>query len=186
MATLGIDTIFELYTKYGRADYIGESVSQLEHMIQAAMLAEADDQPPSMVLAALFHDIGHLVAMATNGAKDALGATDHEVVAHDYLVACHIPAPIPELVRGHVVAKRYLITKDPAYYDSLSPASRQTFVQQGGKLSVRECAAFEANPLAAQMLALRGYDDQAKVKDLPINDISYYKEMLVTFCAALK
>ena len=43
------------------AEYIGESVSQLEHALQAAWHAERSGAAEAVVLAALFHDIGHLV-----------------------------------------------------------------------------------------------------------------------------
>ncbi len=39
-ATKNVDEVFELYERHGQADYIGEPVSQVEHMVQAAQLAE--------------------------------------------------------------------------------------------------------------------------------------------------
>ncbi len=41
-ATKNAQEVFALYEKYGQADYIGEPVSQLEHMIQAAQFAEEE------------------------------------------------------------------------------------------------------------------------------------------------
>ena len=58
-----IDELFNYYVKYGNYDYIGEPVSQVEHMVQAAMLAEKDGQSKDVILAALFHDIGHLLQL---------------------------------------------------------------------------------------------------------------------------
>ena len=55
-----VDEIFELYQKYGDEDYIGEPVSQLEHMCQCAQLAEQEGYDEDVILAAFFHDIGHL------------------------------------------------------------------------------------------------------------------------------
>ncbi|MEQ1624409.1 MAG: phosphohydrolase, partial [Sediminibacterium sp.] len=54
------EMIVSLYGKYGNADYIGEPVSQLEHMCQSAQLAEAEGFSEEVILAAFFHDIGHL------------------------------------------------------------------------------------------------------------------------------
>ena len=56
-----LDYIFYYYENYGSEDYIGENVSQIEHMIQAAMLAEQDSQKPEIVIALFLHDIGHLL-----------------------------------------------------------------------------------------------------------------------------
>ena len=57
-----VNEIFALYEKHGDEDYIGEPVSQLEHMSQAAALAEEEGYDDEVVLAAFFHDIGHLCA----------------------------------------------------------------------------------------------------------------------------
>lgn len=47
-----IADVFGLYEQYGTADYIGEPVSQLEHMSQAAQLAMAEGVDDEVVLAA--------------------------------------------------------------------------------------------------------------------------------------
>ena len=54
------EEIFGLYDRYGGEDYIGEPVSQVEHMSQAAALAQNEGHDDEVVLAAFFHDIGHL------------------------------------------------------------------------------------------------------------------------------
>lgn len=46
----------------GTRGYIGEPVSQLEHALQAAALAVQAKATGAQVLAALFHDTGHLIA----------------------------------------------------------------------------------------------------------------------------
>lgn len=43
-----------------------------------------------------------------------------------------------EIVKNHVNAKRYLVTKNPEYYDKLSEASKGTLVHQGGKMNEEE------------------------------------------------
>ena len=37
------DEVFGLFDKHGQQDYIGENVTQLEHAIQCAMMAEKED-----------------------------------------------------------------------------------------------------------------------------------------------
>ena len=50
-ARIVVDEIFSLYENYGAADYIGEPVSQIEHMCQAAQLAEAEGYDDEVILA---------------------------------------------------------------------------------------------------------------------------------------
>src|SRR5476649_2695168 len=47
-----IAELFGLYEQHGTADYIGEPVSQIEHMSQAAQLAMAEGFDDEVVLAA--------------------------------------------------------------------------------------------------------------------------------------
>jgi predicted HD phosphohydrolase len=37
--------LFQLYREFGDADYIGEAVSQTQHMVQCALLAEKEGFP---------------------------------------------------------------------------------------------------------------------------------------------
>src|SRR5215469_11719441 len=57
---LRLEDIERLYAERGGLNY-GEDVTQLEHAVQCASLAEAEDHPPSLIVAALLHDIGHLL-----------------------------------------------------------------------------------------------------------------------------
>jgi predicted HD phosphohydrolase len=53
-----INKIFSLYEKYGDNNYIGERVSQIEHALQCSFLAEKENFPNHVILAAFLHDIG--------------------------------------------------------------------------------------------------------------------------------
>jgi predicted HD phosphohydrolase len=50
-----------LMRQRGGASYFGEPVSQLEHALQAAWLASLAGASRQLVLAALLHDVGHLL-----------------------------------------------------------------------------------------------------------------------------
>ena len=63
----------------------------------------------------------------------------------------------------HAEAKRYLCATDDGYHVLLSPASQRTLVVQGGVMTPAEVTAFAAHPWCADGLALRRWDDQAKV-----------------------
>ena len=69
------------------------------------------------------------------------------------------------MVEGHVLAKRWLVAKDPSYVDGLSDASKVTLVYQGGAMTEEEAKLFEADPLFDQIIALRKWDDGAKLLD---------------------
>src|SRR4051812_8322219 len=118
-----VDEIFNLYNIYGKDDYIGEPVSQLEHMSQAAQLAEAEGFDDEVILAAFFHDIGHLCEhIMPVQQMDGFGVVDHEQLGGNYLREKGFSEKISKLVASHVNAKRYLTYKIPAYYERLSEA----------------------------------------------------------------
>ena len=145
-------------------DYIGEPVSQLEHALQAATLAVQAGCSDDVVLAALFHDIGHL--LDTGGEEMAgLGVVDHEYLGGEFLASLGFSDVVSHLVSSHVNAKRYLCYRKMGYLKQLSDASRQTLDWQGGAMERVEAEAFEADPWFEVILALRTYDERAKDSD---------------------
>jgi phosphonate degradation associated HDIG domain protein len=171
-----VDEVFSLYEKFGDADYIGEPVSQLEHMSQAASLAEAEGYDDEVVLAAFFHDIGHLCADAEEaGSMDGMGNVDHERLGADYLLERGFSERVANLVQGHVIAKRYLTYKYPEYYNRLSDASKATLEFQGGVMTAAEAAEFELNQDAELIIRLRYWDDMAKEMHVPVNNLDHLK-----------
>ena len=176
-----VNEIFELYTDYGNADYIGEPVSQLEHMCQAAELAEAEGYSEEIILAAFFHDIGHLCEhIMVVEQMDGYGVADHEGLGGNYLREKGFSIEMAQLVESHVAAKRYLTYKYPDYYEKLSPASRATLEKQGGVMKDREAALFEADPLFNLYIKIREWDDKAKMMNRPLPPLEKYKKMAVS------
>ncbi|MBD8667323.1 HD domain-containing protein [Pseudomonas lurida] len=169
-----IADVFGLYEKHGTADYIGEPVSQLEHMSQAAQLAMAEGFDDEVVLAAFFHDIGHLCGHGGEN-MGGYGVVSHERLGADYLRRAGFSERMATLVEYHVQAKRYLTYSQPDYYARLSEASRRTLAYQGGVMSAREAQAFEQDPLYAVSLRLRQWDEQAKEMHVPVLDLEVLK-----------
>ncbi|WP_460951063.1 phosphonate degradation HD-domain oxygenase [Pseudomonas marginalis] len=169
-----IADVFGLYEQYGTADYIGEPVSQLEHMSQAAQLAMAEGVDDEVVLAAFFHDIGHLCGQGGEN-MDGYGVVSHERLGADYLRRAGFSERMAKLVEYHVQAKRYLTFVQPDYYARLSEASRRTLVYQGGVMSAEEARAFEQDPLCALSLRMRHWDEQAKGVNVPVLDVEVLK-----------
>ena len=175
-----VNQIFNLYEKYGNQDYIGEPVSQLEHMSQAASLAMAEDYDDEVVLAAFFHDIGHLCAYGEAvESMNGMGNLDHEQIGADYLLECGFSARLAKLVNGHVIAKRYLTFKYPEYYEKLSPASKVTLDFQGGPMNKEEALVFEKDPDADTIIRLRHWDDEAKAVSMPVDNLLHLKVLAI-------
>ncbi|MDN5286821.1 MAG: hypothetical protein JWR38_3095 [Mucilaginibacter sp.] len=176
-----VKEVFSLYEKFGDEDYIGEPVSQLEHMSQAAALAQAEGYDDEVILAAFFHDIGHLCADADEAeSMDGMGNVDHEKLGADYLLERGFSERVANLVQGHVIAKRYLTYKYPEYYNRLSDASKGTLEFQGGVMTEEEALDFELNPDAELIVRLRYWDDMAKEMHIPVNNIDYLKSIALT------
>lgn len=173
-----IDKIFDLYKKYGNKGYIGEEISQLEHATQTAILAEKENYHIEVVLAAFFHDIGHLLIYDNNNIETMgeYGVMNHEIVGAEYLKDLGFEDILCNLVKNHILTKRYLITKDPNYYNNLSNASKNTFEYQGGLLTNNEIIEFENDPLFKIHLKLREWDDYAKDTSQQMKDIIIKKE----------
>jgi 2-amino-1-hydroxyethylphosphonate dioxygenase (glycine-forming) len=177
-AKANVAEIFSLYEKYGRSDYIGEPVSQIEHMCQAAQLAEAEGYDEDVILAAFFHDLGHLTEFVAPAEQmEGVGVADHEGIGADYLRTRGFSEKVCRLVQSHVQAKRYLTFRYPHYHERLSEASRITLLHQGGVMTEEEARAFEADPLHPLYIRLRHWDDQAKEEHQPLPSVDHYRKM---------
>ncbi len=173
-----IEEIFSLYEKFGNEEY-GEEVTQLEHMVQAAQLAEKEGYDEEVILAAFLHDIGHLLPAPAHDEKmGEFGAKNHDIMGGDYLRQKGFSEIIAVLVEGHVQAKRFLTYKSSKYFQTLSEASRQTLEYQGGKMSPAEAIAFEQTPYFALIIKMREWDEEAKEVDKPVPALDKYKEMM--------
>ncbi|MCI0751089.1 MAG: HDIG domain-containing protein [Flammeovirgaceae bacterium] len=179
--TQTVEEVFSLYEKFGGEDYIGEPVSQLEHMSQSAQLALQEGFDDEVVLAAFFHDIGHLCgARGHETTMDTYGIKSHEKIGADYLRKKGFPEQVARLVENHVAAKRYLTFKYPQYYDQLSEASKKTLEFQGGKMTRIEAENFEQDPQFEVSILLRRWDELAKETNIPIMNLDTLKAKAVS------
>jgi phosphonate degradation associated HDIG domain protein len=172
--------IMSYYEQHGGEEYAGEKVTQLEHMVQAAQLAEAQGYDEDVILAAFLHDIGHICeAGHGDNEMDGFGIKDHEEIGAEYLKEKGFSKKVVRLVQSHVEAKRYLTFKYPEYYDQLSDASKKTLEYQGGKMYEEEAAAFEQYPLFDLIIKMRRWDEEAKIVHKPLPDLSRYRNMIL-------
>jgi [1-hydroxy-2-(trimethylamino)ethyl]phosphonate dioxygenase len=157
--------ILALYEARGTEAYFGERVSMAEHGLQAAHFATAEGAPQTLVLAALLHDIGHLLEDPPEEIEEWTLDAHHEEIGARWL-ARHFAEAVYEPVRLHVPAKRYLCATDANYFARLSQASVHTLKLQGGPMSATELAQFETRPFWRDALRVRRWDDQGKVAGL--------------------
>jgi phosphonate degradation associated HDIG domain protein len=172
-----VDELERLFALRGARDYVGEPVSQAEHALQCAALAEEAGEADAVVAAALLHDVGHLLESDALAALEAGDDQVHEDLARDFL-APHFPAEVIEPVRLHVAAKRYLCALDPSYREALSDASKRSLELQGGAMDEAEAAAFAASPHHVAAVTLRRFDDQAKVPGKAVPGFAHYRPVL--------
>lgn len=176
-----VEEIFGMYERYGGEEYAGEKVTQLEHMAQAAELAEEQGYDEEVILAAFLHDIGHITESATSeeGRMGRFGIKDHEAIGAEYLLEKGFSKKICRLVASHVEAKRYLTVRDPSYYARLSDASKRTLEYQGGPMTEEEATAFEQYPLFELIIKMRTWDEEAKIEHKPLPNLEHYRQMML-------
>ena len=177
MTAASVDEVLSLFARHGTQLY-DEEIFQLAHAEQTAALASASGARDTLVAAALLPDVGHLLELAERqGPRDRTTDHRHEARGSGWLAGLFPPA-VTAPIALHVRAKRYLCAVDPAYLDVLSPGSVASLQRQGGPMDAAEVAAFEANPGWEDAVALRRWDDHAKVPDLVVTPLAEYRELL--------
>lgn len=167
------EMIVRLLMEHGGSMYGGEQVTQVEHALQCAALAQRSGAATALVVAALLHDIGHLLQTSPPEPTTA-GIDDlHEELAAHWLASRFGPEVV-EPVRLHVAAKRFLCATDPVYFGRLSPPSQQSLKMQGGPMSTSEVGKFLAHPHYRDAVLLRRWDDEAKIVGKETRAVEYY------------
>ena len=179
--SLTIPEIVELLGSRATTWYGQEAVSQLEHALQCAHLAERANEAPETVVAALLHDLGHMLSAERTPVadQDALPAKDdlHQFVALPFLRSL-FPDAVLEPIKLHVDAKRYLCAVDAGYWAELSPASKHSLELQGGRYDDVQVRAFEDLTFYAEAVRLRRYDDLAKVPGQVTPPLAHYAALM--------
>ena len=173
-----IQEIIRLFETRGGSRYGGEAVTQLEHALQCATLAESESASSELIVASLLHDIGHLLHQLPDDAPDNGVDDRHEFSADRYLAGI-FPPGVTEPIRLHVEAKRYLCATDVSYQEQLSEPSKTSLQLQGGKMTETEVADFEQLPFARDAVRLRHWDDAAKDPAFRTPPISHFREKLL-------
>lgn len=172
-----VDELAELFAGEGASAYLGEEVTMAQHMLQAAARAEEAGAPDALIAAALLHDLGHFHGPVSG--EELMEGTDnrHNHTGADRLAEWFGPE-VTEPIRLHVAAKRYLCAVEPGYFGRLSEASVYTLEVQGGPMYPAEVAVYEANPYAADGVAVRRWDDEGKDPEAPTPDFAHFRPLL--------
>lgn len=176
MATVA-DEVIAIFAKRGESAYYGEDVSQLEHALQAAHCARQEGATASLVVAALVHDIGHLLEDGPEDIADSGIDAKHEQIGQHWLEK-RFGKEVYEPVSLHVDAKRYLCATDSSYFGKLSAASVQSLELQGGPMSEAEIHRFEQHQFYKDAVVLRTWDDKAKIPGLPTAALEEYRDLV--------
>ena len=170
---ISLDDIERQFTLDGARQYSGEPVTQLEHALQTAWLAEQAGSGDELVTACLLHDLGHM--LNDKGETPSLRGIDD---VHQYFALPFLRGLFPERVLNpiklHVDAKRYLCQVRPDYWAALSDDSKRSLQLQGGIYTPDACATFIALAGAADAVQLRQWDDQAKQASLLTPPLAHF------------
>jgi phosphonate degradation associated HDIG domain protein len=169
-----VDNIVTLFGRRGSADYGGERVTQLAHALQTAWQAEQQGASCAMIVAALLHDIGHLLHDLAPGYAGRGIDDRHETLGARWL-STYFGPEVTLPIQLHVAAKRYLCATEAPYVATLSPGSIRSLELQGGPFTSEQAQRFAAKPYAAEAVVLRRWDEQAKVCGLPTPTLQHFR-----------
>lgn len=167
-----LDELLALFDGEAATAMYDEVVTEREHALQAALLARSAGADDATVAAALLHDVGRLLLVDVDAGDRA-----HARLGERHLARWFGPE-VTSPVGLHVAAKRYLCATEPAYLDTLSAVSIRSLAVQGGPMSADEVAAFRARDSWQAAVALRRWDDEAKVAGLATPDVEDYRPVL--------
>ena len=165
-----------LENKGSNIQYGNENVTQLEHALQCAELAEKNNFSKEIITAALLHDIGHLLYDGEDPIHEGKDGY-HENLGADYL-STYYGEEVTRPIRAHVACKRYLSSVEDGYYDVLSEASKISLDAQGGPFTKEEADEFIKKPFMKEAVEMRRVDDQAKVLNKKTPDLNNFRHYL--------
>ncbi|MFT7291165.1 MAG: putative HD phosphohydrolase [Marinobacter psychrophilus] len=174
------EELAKLFEKFGDEQY-GEAITQREHMLQSAHMAEERGESDAIVVAALLHDVGHFFSPQTEElVSDGRPEQNfcHEVLGARFLESCFGPEVIVP-IQLHVAVKRYLCSVEEGYYESLSEASKHSLVLQGGPMTPAQVEKFSAGKHSDAAIGLRYCDDHGKQVGIDIPGLEYYRELII-------
>ena len=187
------NTIYTLLVeKFALADSIGygeSAVSEQEHALQCAELADAAGADEDLVMASLLHDVARF-AVPQEMVLDTLQNTEThgDAKTHGEQAAHLLGNLLSEralfCIRHHAEAKQYLCQINPAYRAKLADASIATLRIQARQTSPQKLAELSRHRWWKDALRVRAWDDAGKVKGRQTRPVDYWLDRLKQFAAA--
>jgi gamma-butyrobetaine dioxygenase len=183
-----LQSIDRMFASAAGMAYLGEDVTMIQHQLQAGALASAAGCTDALVVAALLHDLGHMIGRQEGevAAAAALAAdrdAHHDATGARWLSRWFGP-DVTEPVRLHVAAKRFLVATEPDYAAKLSAASVHTLRLQGGPMTSQEAREFASLEFAPDAVVLRRLDEAAKDASRDAPGLDTHRERLVRLMGA--
>jgi predicted HD phosphohydrolase len=167
-----VDKLKALFGAHGDILCGDGEVTYLSHALQASAWAETVMEPPAVIMAALCHDVGHMLALAGQQSEDTeyLGGHRAGVVGAQWLEdELWLGKAVTDPVRLHLSAMRYQAFKLPRYLsDQLGPSDRAAVESEDGAMTADEARRFEAHPWHKEALRVVAYHLAANKPGEPI------------------
>ena len=171
-----VDEISRAFAERG-GDHYGEHVTQLEHALQCALLAQEEGASDALIAAALLHDYGQLFEGRGDVAERQGRDARHEIHGARALRLWFGPE-VTGPIALHVAAKRYLCAVEAGLSASSYPASALSLRLQGGRFTAAQRQSFELRPHAADAIRLRHWDDSGKLVGRAVPGLDHYWPVL--------
>ena len=174
------------FDKASKTCYGESAVTELEHALQCAELADHADADDELVFAAMLHDVGRyavpqeLVFDTLQDVEIADNALGHGERGAQ-LMANMLPARSLFCIRYHAESKLYLCQKNPNYRAKLAGASVKTLAVQSTNYDQARLDELSGHRWWQDAIRVRVWDDSAKDKGRATRPLDYWVDRLEKF-----
>lgn len=173
------ETLDKFFFKCGDSLRIDSAMTLKDHSLWSGYQAIVNFENSEIIVASLLHDIGHFLLALDSDATDYEKDQYHASHGASWL-SRWLPASVTKPIELHVLAKRYLYTRNTEYRHGLSPQSLASLNNQGFELSKDEMHSFEDEFFFKSAMSVRKYDDWVySGEKLP--DFSIFRSYLKEF-----
>ena len=155
-----------LYESKGNIKYMDTQETHFEHALKSYLWMKnhpIGKNSSNLRSAAFLHDIGHLL---NNNITPYVG-DKHEIAGYSWLKKNGFSEAVYFPIKYHVLANRYLVTRDDKnYYQSLSKTNKLTFMFNGGYLTNRELEMYEKFPYFKDAILIHTCDERSSNLEL--------------------
>ena len=180
------EQVTDSFDKASTIRYGESAVTEIEHALQCAELADHAGADDDLVFAAMLHDVGRyavpqeLVSDTLQDVEIAEDARGHGERGAQ-LMANMLPARSLFCIQYHAESKIYLCQTNPNYRASLAGASVKTLAVQSANYDQARLDDLSGHRWWQDALRVRVWDDTAKVKGRETRPLGYWIDRLEKF-----